>query len=64
MKTEAFSARRCIFELKDKKLNPYYLIEIEKMDIAAFKTPAIAIQDSYADANGLRDYLEMIRRAQ
>ena len=27
METEAFSARRCIFELKDKKLNPYHLIE-------------------------------------
>ncbi|MBD5469945.1 MAG: TRAP transporter substrate-binding protein [Lachnospiraceae bacterium] len=38
--------------------------DYEKMNISAFKTPAIAIQDSYADANGLRDYLEMIRRAQ
>lgn len=38
--------------------------DFEQMDIAAFKTPAIAIQDSYADENGLRDYLEMIRRAQ
>ena len=27
METEAFSARRCIFELKDRKLNPYHLIE-------------------------------------
>ncbi len=35
-----------------------------KMDIAAFKEPAISIQDSYADANGLKSYLEMIRRAQ
>lgn len=37
--------------------------DYEKMDIAAFKAPAMAIQDSYADENGLRDYLEMIRRA-
>ncbi|MDE7113896.1 MAG: TRAP transporter substrate-binding protein DctP, partial [Acetatifactor sp.] len=35
-----------------------------KMDIEAFREPAIAIQDSYADENGLRTYLEMIRRAQ
>ena len=27
MKTEAFSARRCIFELEGRKLNPYHLIE-------------------------------------
>lgn len=27
MEAEAFSARRCIFELKDKKLNPYHLIQ-------------------------------------
>lgn len=38
--------------------------DYEEMDIAAFKTPALAIQDSYAAENGLRDYLEMIRRAQ
>ncbi len=38
--------------------------DYSKMDIAAFKEPAISIQDSYADANGLRSYLEMIRRAQ
>ncbi len=36
----------------------------EDMDITAFKTPALAIQDNYADENGLRDYLDMIRRAQ
>ncbi len=35
-----------------------------KMDIAAFREPALAIQDTYADSNGLRPYLEMIRRAQ
>ena len=34
-----------------------------KMDIDAFKEPALAIQDAYADENGLRTYLEMIRRA-
>ena len=28
---EAFSARRCIFELNDKKINPYHLIK-EKMN--------------------------------
>lgn len=38
--------------------------EYARMNIAAFKEPAISIQDSYADANGLRSYLEMIRRAQ
>lgn len=38
--------------------------DYEKMDIEAFREPAIAIQDSYADENGLRTYLEMIRRAQ
>ena len=38
--------------------------DYDKMDIGAFREPAIAIQDSYADANGLRSYLEMIRRAQ
>ena len=27
MEAEVFSARRCIFELKDKKLNPYHLIQ-------------------------------------
>lgn len=38
--------------------------DYENMNIAAFKTPALSIQDNYADENGLRDYLEMIRRAQ
>lgn len=38
--------------------------DYSRMDIAAFKAPAVSIQDSYADANGLRSYLEMIRRAQ
>lgn len=38
--------------------------DYEKMNIEAFREPAIAIQDSYADENGLRPYLEMIRRAQ
>ena len=27
LETESFSARRCIFELKGRKLNPYHLIE-------------------------------------
>ena len=27
METEAFSARRCIFELEGKRMNPYHLIE-------------------------------------
>lgn len=35
----------------------------EQMDIQAFKDPAVEIQDRYADENGLRNYLEMIRRA-
>ena len=34
-----------------------------QMDIDAFKEPALAIQDAYADENNLRTYLEMIRRA-
>ena len=35
----------------------------EDMDIESFKEVAIAIQDNYADENGLGTYLEMIRRA-
>ncbi len=35
----------------------------EEMDIDSFREPAIAIQDSYAEENGLGEYLEMIRRA-
>lgn len=27
IQTEAFSGRRCIFELNEKRINPYYLIE-------------------------------------
>ncbi len=38
--------------------------DYSKMDIASFREPAVLIQDSYADENGLRSYLEMIRRAQ
>lgn len=38
--------------------------DYEDMDINAFKEPAIAIQDSYAEQNGLTSYLDMIRRAQ
>lgn len=34
------------------------------IDIAAFKEPAMAIQDSYAAENNLTTYLDMIRRAQ
>ncbi len=37
--------------------------DYEKMDIASFKESAVAIQDRYADENGLRPYLEMIRSA-
>ncbi len=37
--------------------------DYEDMDIEAFKQPAIAIQDSYAEQNGLTEYLDMIRRA-
>lgn len=37
--------------------------DYEKMDIASFKEVAVAIQDSYADSNGLRGYLDMIRSA-
>ena len=38
--------------------------DYEDIDINAFKEPAIAIQDRYAQQNGLTTYLEMIRRAQ
>lgn len=38
--------------------------DYEKLDINSFKAPAIAIQDTYADENGLRSYLDMIRKAQ
>ena len=37
--------------------------DYNKININAFKEPALAIQDAYADENGLTDYLEMIRRA-
>lgn len=37
--------------------------EYDKMDIASFKEVAVTIQDEYADSNGLRNYLEMIRSA-
>ncbi len=37
--------------------------DFDKMDIASFKEIAVAIQDEYADSNGLRQYLEMIRSA-
>lgn len=37
--------------------------DYDKMDIASFQEPAMAIQDSYAAENGLGDYLDMIRRA-
>lgn len=35
----------------------------ENMNIASFQNIAVGIQDRYADAQGLRSYLEMIRRA-
>lgn len=38
--------------------------DYDDIDIAAFKEPAIAIQDTYAANNGLTSYLDMIRRAQ
>lgn len=38
--------------------------DYEDIDIEAFKAPAIEIQNSYAEENGLTVYLEMIRRAQ
>ncbi len=38
--------------------------DYEDMDIAAFKEPAMAIQDRYAAENNLTSYLDMIRRAQ
>ena len=38
--------------------------DYEDIDIEAFKAPAIEIQNSYAEANGLTTYLDMIRRAQ
>lgn len=38
--------------------------DYDSMNIAAFKEPAIAIQDAYAAQNGLTSYLDMIRRAQ
>lgn len=34
------------------------------MDISSFQSVAVAIQDSYAQSNGLTQYLEMVRRAQ
>lgn len=37
--------------------------DYEDMDIESFKGAAVAIQDSYANENGLMSYLEMIRRA-
>lgn len=37
--------------------------DYDDMDIDSFKERAVAIQDSYADRNGLRSYLEMIRKA-
>ena len=37
--------------------------DYDKMDIASFKEAAVAIQDNYADSNGLRTYLDMIGRA-
>lgn len=37
--------------------------DYDKIDIASFKEVAVAIQDNYADNNGLRSYLEMIRSA-
>lgn len=37
--------------------------EFEKMDIASFKEQAVVIQDTYAEENGLKSYLEMIRSA-
>lgn len=38
--------------------------EYDNMDIESFKAAAIGIQNSYASANGLQTYLDMIRRAQ
>lgn len=38
--------------------------EYSNMDIASFQNAAIAIQDNYAQSNGLTQYLEMVRRAQ
>ena len=38
--------------------------EYSGMDIASFKNVAVSIQDSYAQSNGLTQYLEMVRRAQ
>ncbi|MCM1112340.1 MAG: TRAP transporter substrate-binding protein [Muribaculum sp.] len=37
--------------------------DYDKIDINSFKEQAVAIQDNYADSNGLRTYLEMIRSA-
>lgn len=37
--------------------------DYDKMDIESFKGAAVAIQDNYANENGLMSYLEMIRRA-
>lgn len=36
--------------------------DYKDIDIDSFKAGAIAIQDNYADTNGLRTYLEMIRK--
>ena len=56
-----------ITEYFNKGLPGYFSLSIQficQMDIASFREPAVLIQDSYADENGLRSYLEMIRRAQ
>lgn len=37
--------------------------DYEDMDIDSFKDRAVVIQDNYANSNGLRSYLEMIRKA-
>lgn len=38
--------------------------DYDNMNIAAFKAPAIEVQDVYAAENGLTAYIDMIRRAQ
>lgn len=40
-----------------------FVTNYEDMDIASFREAAIAIQDQYAEANNLTEYLEMIRSA-
>lgn len=49
METEAFSARRCIFELEGRKLNPYHLME--RMEYEGCNTAVRKITPKVATAS-------------